>query len=226
MEEEIQDKEAMARAGELTAGIVHEVRNGLGTILGYARFLERNPGSSEATTAGTHIREECETLEAVIRRFVDFVKRESLQIGPFDVVRTLTRVAARESRSRAGAEVALDRLPPSMALVADEELLERAFENLVRNAADAALDGGRSVRVSLAGDRGDAVVSIADDGPGLPAGAASFRPFASGKPGGLGLGLPMAVKLVRLHGGELELRNGQTRGAEAVVRLPVSGPPA
>src|SRR4029450_6568862 len=71
MEEQIQDKEAMARAGELTSGMVHEVRNGLGTILGYARLLERGSGN-EGEAIGRHIREECETLEAVVRRFMDF----------------------------------------------------------------------------------------------------------------------------------------------------------
>lgn len=224
MEEEIEDKEAMARAGELTAGIVHEVRNGLGTILGYARFLERNPGSSEATTAGTHIREECETLEAVIRRFVDFVRRESLQIGPCDVVRTLTRVAARESRSHAGAEVALDRLPPSMALVADEELLERAFENLVRNARDAAGPRG-TVALAVAAEGENVVVTIADDGPGLPPERrGELRPFFTTKPGGLGLGLPIAYKIVHLHEGAMTFHERAPHGLEVRIRLPAAGP--
>ena len=224
MEEEIEDKEAMARAGELTAGIVHEVRNGLGTILGYARFLERNPGSPEATLAGTHIREECETLEAVIRRFVDFVKRESLQIGPFDVARTLTRVAARESRSHVGAEVALGRLPPSMMLVGDEELLERAFENLVRNARDAAgPHGAVSLAVVAEGER--VVVTIADDGPGLSAERRrELRPFFTTKPGGLGLGLPIAYKIVHLHEGEMSFHDHAPHGLEVRIQLPAAGP--
>ena len=51
-----------------------------------------------------------------------------------------------------------------------------------------------------------------------------FRPFASGRPGGLGLGLPMAAKLVRLHAGQIVLRNAATGGAEAIVRLPLGGP--
>ena len=97
----------------------------------------------------------------------------------------------------------------------------------MRNAADAALDGGRHVRRDARRrTAGDALVSILDDGPGLPGGAAEFRLFASGKPGGLGLGLPMAAKLVRLHGGELQLRDAPARGAEALVRLPLDGPPA
>src|SRR5262249_46403602 len=78
MEEQIQDKEALARAGELTAGMAHELRNGLGTILGYARLLERETLSVAGQDAGQGIREECNTLENIVRRFVDYVKREDL----------------------------------------------------------------------------------------------------------------------------------------------------
>ncbi len=239
MEEAVREKEALARAGELTAGIVHEVRNGLGTIVGYARMLERGdaaaPGrgagagasgaAATAAEAGRAIREECETLEVVVRRFHDFVRVEKLQLAAVDLGRLVARVLARELRGR-DVEGAVGAPERPLVVQADEELLERAFENLVRNAADAALDGGRHVRVTLGTAGGDAVVSIADDGPGLPGGAAEFRLFASGKPGGLGLGLPMAAKLVRLHGGELQLRDGPARGAEALVRLPLDGPPA
>jgi signal transduction histidine kinase len=222
MEEEIRDKEAMARAGELTAGIVHEVRNGLGTIVGYARLLERHDVSTEAADAGRSIREECETLETVIRRFMDFVKRETLQLATFDLQRLLSRVVARESRSGPGGEVAL--APGGeVALVGDEELLERAFENLIRNALEAA---GRRGRVSVETAReGDEVrVTIADDGPGLtPAARASLRPFFSTKVGGLGLGLPIALKIVRLHGGDLTLEDRSPRGLLVTVRLSAGG---
>src|SRR5262249_33673188 len=65
MEAEIRESQAMARAGELTAGIVHEVRNGLGTILGYARLLERDESSPAAADAARGIREDGATPELV-----------------------------------------------------------------------------------------------------------------------------------------------------------------
>jgi signal transduction histidine kinase len=240
MEEAVREKEALARAGELTAGIVHEVRNGLGTIVGYARMLERGDAgapaaggaaagrsgvAATAAEAGRAIREECETLEVVVRRFHDFVRAEKLQLAPVDLGRLVARVLARELRGR-DVEGAVGATERPLVVQADEELLERAFENLVRNAADAALDGGHHVRLTLGTDGGDVLVTVLDDGPGLPGGAAEFRLFASSKPGGLGLGLPMAAKLVRLHGGELRLRDAPGGGAEALVRLPLGGPPA
>ena len=109
---------------------------------------------------------------------------------------------------------------------ADEDLLERAFENLVRNARDAA---GPSGHVWIEVERGrDAVlVTVADDGPGMSAEVrSSLRPFFTTKSGGLGLGLPLAYKIVRLHGGDLMLADRPPRGLAVRVRLPLARSPA
>ena len=223
LEEAMQDREAMARAGELTAGMVHEVRNGLGTILGYARIVEASGSPPAAVDAAARIREECETLETVVRRFMDFVKREKLNLGPVDLGRMLGRVVARESRGRAGGEVTLDAVDVGP-LVGDEDLLERAFENLVRNAREAAGVKGH-VWVGAARQGHGVVVTVADDGPGIPAASREgLRPFFTTKAGGLGLGLPIALKIVRLHQGELTLSDRAPRGLVVTVRLPATGP--
>ena len=217
---EMRDLEAMARAGELTAGIAHEVRNGLGTILGYARLLEQ-PGHPASVVEAAHgIRAECETQETIVRAFVDFVRRETLQVVRFDLGRLLERVTAREQSRRPGASVAL-RGVADLWFDGDEELLERAFENLVRNAREAAGERGRVI-VEAGADAQGLRVAVTDDGPGLPAGADVVRPFVSMRPGGLGLGLPIAIKIVTLHGGSVRLGSNQPRGARVEVDLPLS----
>ena len=202
MEEAIREKEALARAGELTAGIAHEVRNGLGTILGYARMLERAGLAEDPAAAARSIREECETLETVVRRFTDFVKLERLQLAPIDLARLLARVVAREQRADESVRTQLFGLDDPLVVTADEELLERAFENVVRNAVEAAGRGGGLVEVSARGGDGLVEILVEDDGPGLAADhPGDVRPFYTTRPGGLGLGLPLARKIVLLHGG-------------------------
>lgn len=222
MEDLVKDKEAMARAGELTAGIVHEVRNGLGTIVGYARLIEKAVPAAEGREAAAGILAECQTLETVVRRFMDFVKDETLNLAPLDLASVLRRVVARESRGRPGGLVRMDDptgLPP---VVGDEEMLERAFENLVRNALEAAGPQGH-VDVSVGSEKdGTVCVRVADDGPGLPADLRTPRPFYTTKPGGLGLGLPMAVKIVGLHEGEIAFAGVSPHGLEVRVSLPLS----
>src|SRR5204862_5437690 len=134
MEGELREQEPFVRAGELTAGIVHEIRNGLGTILGYARLVEKAGGATAEHARG--IVEECETLETVVRRFMEFVKDDALRPEPFVLERMLERVIARESRARPGPKTAIHGTAGT--IVADEDVLERAFENLVRNAREAA----------------------------------------------------------------------------------------
>src|SRR5262245_39530491 len=202
LEELVRDREAMARAGELTAGVVHEVRNGLGTIVGYARLMETAAPSPEVKDAATGILAECETLEKVARRFMEFVKDERVQIAPLDLGRMLSRVVARELRNRSS-RPRLSGLEDAGIVQGDEGLLERAFENLVRNAAEAAGERGH-VFVDVDHEEDAVVVRVGDDGPGMSEEQrASLRPFATTKPGGLGLGLPIALKIVKLHGGEL-----------------------
>ena len=223
LSEDLKDKEAFARAGELTAGIAHEVRNGLGTILGYARLLERSPPATEVADAAASIRAECETLETVVRRFMDFVKREKLTLAPFDLHRMLSRVVAREARGDDRPEVSLSGSELG-AIVGDEGLLERVFENLLRNAVEAAGASGH-VWIAAARDAEAVAITIADDGPGLSAEARSrIRPFATTKAGGVGLGLPLAQKIVHIHGGDLLLGHRVPRGLAATVRLPLEGP--
>jgi signal transduction histidine kinase len=225
LEERIRVAEPMARAGELTAGIVHEVRNGLGTIVGYARLVEKRAAEAEARDAAVRIRAECETLETVVRRFIEFVKAERLTLDSFDLGRTLARVAARESAAGPGARVTIAPAG-AMELVGDEELLERALENIVRNGREAAGPHGHvDVRALL--EAGQVVVAVSDDGPGLSAEQRdALRPFVTTKPGGLGLGLPLALKIIRLHDGDLAMSSRQPRGLVVTVRLPAAGPEA
>ena len=79
------------------------------------------------------------------------------------------------------------------------------------------------VRTAREGD--SVVVAISDDGPGIPAAARQgLRPFFTTKAGGLGLGLPIALKIVQLHQGDLVLSDRPPRGLVVTIRLPAVGP--
>jgi signal transduction histidine kinase len=135
----------------------------------------------------------------------------------------LARVAAREGRGRPGGQVVLQDPMPAVAFVGDEEMLERAFENLVRNAREASGAGGQ-VWVDIARAGADLLVVVADDGPGMSEEQrTNVRPFATSK-GGLGLGLATALKVVRLHGGDVVLAERAPHGLLVTVRLPVDAP--
>jgi signal transduction histidine kinase len=208
---------SLVRAGELTAGMAHELRNGLATILGYARLAERTESLDEARQLAGQVRAESDTLAGVVRRFVELVRDDRLALSTIDVSELLARVAAREAGRCPG--ITVEHVSPAgLRLVADEGLLERALENLLRNALEAAAS---RVRLEAREEDPWTVLVVEDDGPGMPAEARLRpRPFASGRPGGLGLGLPLVAKLAGLHGGELRLDEAQPHGLRASLRLP------
>jgi two-component system, NtrC family, nitrogen regulation sensor histidine kinase NtrY len=110
---------------------------------------------------------------------------------------------------------------PRAILSADVDQLEQLLINLIRNAADAALEthGGVQVGWSLQGSQVE--VWVIDDGPGIPNTANLFVPFFTTKPAGSGIGLVLSRQIAEAHGGQLTLENRiDARGCEARLRLP------
>jgi signal transduction histidine kinase len=188
--------------------------------VGYARLVEHGQDPQAAARARA-ILDECGTLETVVRRFTDFVKLEKLQLAPTDLRPLASRVLAREQRAHDAVDARLVGFDGPLVVQADEELLERALENLVRNALEAAAAGGGHVELRAARTEGGVRIDVEDDGPGFAADhSGEVRPFYTTRPGGLGLGLPLARKIVLLHGGELRLERRVPSGARVTVRLP------
>jgi two-component system, NtrC family, nitrogen regulation sensor histidine kinase NtrY len=104
----------------------------------------------------------------------------------------------------------------------DADQLEHLLINLVHNAADAVLDGGKSASVGWARQDSQLHVWVVDDGPGIQNTANVFVPFFTTKPGGTGIGLALSRQIAEAHGGTLTLENRRdARGAEARLRLPL-----
>ena len=147
--------------------------------------------------------------------------REELVLAPVDLRPLASRVLARERRGHDRVAARLVGLDEPLVVQADEALLERALENLVRNALEAASDGGGHVELRVERSEGMVSIHVEDDGEGFAADhPGEVRPFYTTRPGGLGLGLPLARKMVVLHGGELLLAPRSPRGARVTVRIP------
>ena len=218
-------KENLARVGEMVAGIAHEFRNGLATIMGNAKLLQGHtePDSSEIVDA---LLEESQSLSRVVTEFLQFARPESLHVEPLDLGELLAELTG-ELGSRADeADVRLRFEKRSVRLQGDELLLRKAFSNLIVNAIESFAGADvmdAEVRVALDEAEGVAVITVCDNGPGV--GEADrdriFTPFYTGKPTGTGLGLSVVQKIVVSHNGTVELEE-TAEGASFVVRLPLS----
>jgi len=227
LEEQLRLKDSLAQVGELTAGIAHEFRNGLATIHGYARLLDldRLPADSRPYVLG--IREETDTLGAVVRNFLNFAKPTELMPGRVDTRAVVERAAEdirAEATSRGGAvEVRGEYLP----VQGDDVLLRQAFGNLLRNALEACTEAGITPHIVIESvpDRAQRIVRIAviDNGPGVPPAMASriFMPFVTTRARGTGLGLAVVQKIIVMHNGRVTVHPEPGGGTRFVVSLPM-----
>jgi two-component system nitrogen regulation sensor histidine kinase NtrY len=110
---------------------------------------------------------------------------------------------------------------PRAIISADVDQLEQLLINLIRNAADAALETHGGVQVGWITQGSQVEVWVIDDGPGIPNTANLFVPFFTTKPAGSGIGLVLSRQIAEAHGGQLTLENRiDARGCEARLRLP------
>ena len=228
LEEQLRLKDGLAQVGELTAGIAHEFRNGLATIHGYARLLDLERLPNDMRPYVTGIREETDTLGAVVRNFLNFAKPAELVLGSVDVKSIVERAAddirgeveARQGRVTVRGEF--------LRIQGDEVLLRQAFSNLCRNAVEACLEAAISpmIAIEAAPDQAQRVLrlSFIDNGPGVDPGLATrvFQPFVTTRARGTGLGLAVVQKIVVIHNGRVAVQPEPGGGSRFIVTLPLA----
>jgi len=222
LEEQLRLKEALARLGELTAGLAHEFRNGLATIHGYGRLLDPATLPDQARTCVEGIRAETTALGEVVTNFLRFARPEQMTMAPVD----LKAVIQRAIEDVPGATAAV-RLEGNFATIdGDDVLLRRAFSNLVRNSLEACADAGMPARVYVRSDITPQGVQLVfeDNGPGFSPEylAKAFQPFATTKANGTGLGLAIVQKVIVSHNGHITAGNRPEGGAQFRVRFPIA----
>ncbi len=199
-----------AELGEMTAGVAHQLKNGLAVIRGHGELLARS-GHTEAAAA---VLEEAEALGQVVHRFMLWAKPLEPRLQELDL-REVAQTAVHEVQRRPLGQGRRLVLEGQGSATGDPILLQQALINLLENACQAT-PGGGEVKVRMA----SGLVEILDQGPGMSEETVvrMLRPFESGRPDGTGLGLPLALKWSSAMGADLQLVRRVEGGTLAAIR--------
>lgn len=219
LEAQIRAMQTLADVGEIASGIAHEFRNSLSTILGYLKLLQRMELTAEAASRVRAAESEATQLTAAVERLLTFSRPMKLEIEDVDLREIADEVAERLHLTLPATTIEVSGHGHSRG---DRALLMRAVDNVVRNAVDAVAEQGEQGRVRITVSTTPPGITVVDNGPGFGEADPSrlLLPFVSNKPGGFGLGLSIARKVMVQHGGEIALESLPTGGA--AVRLTFS----
>ncbi len=234
LDEALNRRGATRAMGTLAAVLAHEVKNPLSGVRGAAQLLE--PGLDEAGRSLVHlICEEVDRVVALVDRMEMFTDDQPVEFEPVNIHRVLDRVRRiAEAGFGRGRRFVCDYDPSLPPVLGNRDLLVQLFLNLVKNAAEATDEGSGVITLSTRYQLGlklsepdgggrylPLLVTVQDNGPGVPESLRGrlFDPFASGRPGGKGLGLALVAKIVADHGGLIEL-SSEPRRTQFRVLLP------
>jgi two-component system osmolarity sensor histidine kinase EnvZ len=199
---------------EMLAGVSHDLRTPLTRLRLALAMLPADPALRAEIVEMTA---DVDEMERMVGGYLAFARGEGEeQAREVDLAALLQEVAGAARRS--GATVELE-TPDTLSLTLRADAVRRALTNLVDNARRHA----RLVLLAAQRQGRSVVVTVDDDGPGIPPERREsvFRPFETGARGGTGLGLTIARDIVRAHGGDIELQASPLGGLRARVRLPV-----
>jgi len=213
-EEEAEDRrrqlrERFAELGEMTAGVAHQLKNGLAVLKGHGQLLYR----AGHVDVSKDLLDEVDELDRVIQKFLQWAK----PLEPDYVETNLEEVAGAviaEIEKRPLSNGRTLKLEGHGRAMADPMLLHQALLNLVENACQATPRGGE-IRVLVEDSR----IQILDQGPGMGEETLMqmLRPFESGRPDGTGLGLPLALKWINAQGADLRFEKREDGGTRVEI---------
>lgn len=223
IEEQLREREALARLGEMAAVIAHEVRNPLAGIRGAIQILGgRLPAGEPDTDIVKTILTRLDSLSEMMQEMLTFARPPQPRPTPVDMGPLVGSTVELLMRDPALSDVRVNVEGGAPPVSADPALLQIVFLNLLINGAQA-MKGRGKITVAVGAAEETCSVAFIDNGPGIPADLRQkvFTPFFTTKSRGTGLGLPTAKRLIEAQRGTIQLDCPPSGGTTVVVRLPM-----
>jgi signal transduction histidine kinase len=245
LEERLRRADRLAALGTMAAGIAHDIRNPLTSILIFSQLMSLHHDDPDVRAKFDRVvPRELERVQAVIEDMMELARPSSLHLEPTNMNEVLTQVLEIYENQAATLNVKLSKefTPDLPFFTADRKRLHRCFSNIIANGIQSMASGGDlAVRTSLvpaagfSGLQGNASavavlngsairVVISDTGQGIPPDRLSriFDPFYTTKEKGLGLGMAITHRIIEDHKGNIDVQSQVGLGTTFTIHLPVS----
>ncbi|MDP6932766.1 MAG: ATP-binding protein [Myxococcota bacterium] len=218
MQTTLERERRLAMVGRLAAALAHEIRNPLASLSGAVQLMrDEKPGPLQEI-----VLREVTRLNDLVEEFLDTARPLNVNIRTTDVEEVVHEVVGaftKDPRYREEIEVEINvgELSP---VQLDRDRLHQVLWNLLLNAAQAPEVG--LISLAARADLEELVLSVSDDGPGIPVELRSriFDPFYTTRSGGTGLGLAIVEQVVRAHGGSVHVTDSDAGGTTFLLNFP------
>jgi PAS domain S-box-containing protein len=220
----------LASLGELVAGAAHELNNPLTSIIGFAQLLKEKDMPDDVREAVEYIYTEAQRAASVINNLLRF-GRKHVPVKQLSQINTIIdevlRLRTHEHKLN-GIEVRKQLASDLPEIMVDYFQMVQVFLNIIINAEYFMIEahGKGTLTITTEKQNSNVIISIADDGPGIPQENLGriFDPFFTTKPVGKGTGLGLSIchTIVAQHGGQIYARSQLGKGATFVVELPIT----
>jgi signal transduction histidine kinase len=243
LQEQVELKRRLTVLGEMSAGIAHEFRNYMGSVMGFTKLLSKKlpPSDSDPDTGQemvASIMRELTAMNQLIEQLLSFGRHDELHLEPVAIEplirRLLDQLFMQAKAVKPHLEIKIPIGLPEIRM--DEVLMRQAIGNLLQNAMDAMPRGGDlGIQATILDHdwnyglgnrrhRKELLLEIRDTGVGIPKDKLDkiFLPFFTTKEKGTGMGLALVHKIVLSHGGRIEVNTEEGRGTTFQIHLPLA----
>ncbi len=214
---------------QIAGSLAHEIKNPLSVIRMNMELVEEDLEESETLrerrvwTKLQTVHAQCQRLEKLLNDFMKFARLRDLELEIGSLNRQITLVLDMYEAQAKAQGVQINRyLDPELpAMHLDQETLQAALANLVKNALESMPEDGELTAITRVTPVGIAM-DLIDTGCGMSDNTAlnMFNAFYTTKPTGSGLGLPMARKVVQAHGGRIDVQSQEAQGTKFTLEFP------
>ncbi|WP_419778466.1 ATP-binding protein [Maridesulfovibrio sp.] len=226
LEQQLRQADRLAKIGQFSAGVAHEINEPLSNILGYAQLALQTPGLEEQVRmdlgnivdSSLHARE-------IIKKLMFFSRQLPPQLIPTNINETITEALriTETAAKRHQIDVQCDFEDDLPLVAADPQHIKQVIVNLAANAIQA-MEGGGKLTIKTLSDKSDAYIIVEDNGPGIPEAELKqiFNPFFTTKDvdQGTGLGLSVVLGIVKAHKGFIQVHSELGEGTCFEIVLP------